>query len=57
LLALSAAGEAAADLILLVYSPILVKLLFGAEIFRCRSCSGRENLLSIRKINPNNALP
>jgi hypothetical protein len=32
LLALSAAGEATAGLVLLVYPPILVKLLFGAEI-------------------------
>jgi Na+-driven multidrug efflux pump len=32
LLALAAAGEAATGLVLLVYPPIVVKLLFGAEI-------------------------
>jgi hypothetical protein len=32
LLALAAVGEATAGLVLLVYPPILVKLLFGAEI-------------------------
>jgi hypothetical protein len=37
LLALVAVGEAATGLVLLVYPPILVKLLFGAEIAGGRS--------------------